>query len=97
MSLYKMMKSGITLGQIVLAGLAAYGGYDLYRDWKNPYSIEKEGYHYFLEDKRAGLRQPITRDFQLGDINYRVEGILKESKRNLEEVLDEVANKYDLR
>lgn len=63
---------------------AAYGGYKYGRAEfeRMPYEILLNGNQYVLHEKNGGLTQPIEKGFQLGNIDYRAEGLLAESKQD---------------
>ena len=72
-----------------LVGIAALTGSFYVGYWHGraeadrfPYSLEQEGADCTLTDKKTGIKEPITADFQLGDLDYRVNGIFKQMKTN---------------
>ncbi len=66
---------------------AMHGCQRAYEDWKSPYRLTHYKEQYFLEEKRSARKEPITQDFQLGSIEYRIEGLLREGKDRVEQAL----------
>jgi len=89
-------RSGLTLTDIGLIVLAAYGGYKGWQEYKSPYKLKQENGIYCLLEKETNRKEKIREDFQLGSIDYRVKGLLKESKQKFRESLDNLAKEYDL-
>ncbi len=70
-------------GIAVLTG-TMYGGYKWGRSEfeRLPYEIQQQGGQYVVVDKKNSVTQPLDKNFQLGDIDYRVDGMFKEMKDN---------------
>ncbi|MEK6823018.1 MAG: hypothetical protein AABY13_04250, partial [Nanoarchaeota archaeon] len=66
-----------------IAGIALYAGYRIGRSAEAgfQYAVEVNGEQYVVKDRASGVVQPITRDFQLGGIDYRVDGLFRDMKR----------------
>jgi len=72
-----------TLGVVVL-GAGIYGGYIVGRnhDAHLPYEVKEEGAGYALLDKRNGASLRITENFQLGELEHRVDAAVCETKHD---------------
>jgi hypothetical protein len=91
-------RGGTSLGSLIMLGLAVYGGYTGWQNYKSPYKLIENNNNgiYSLIEKDTNKRQEITRDFQLGTIDYRIDGILRESKGRVKESLETLSKKYNL-
>ncbi len=89
-------RSGISFTGVLLTVAALYGGYRAWQDYKSPYRLTEENEIYFLVEKATQRKEMITKNFQLGPLDYRIDGILQESKEKVRDTLDSLARKYDL-
>jgi len=88
------------LSGLILMGLAAYGGFKAYKEWKSPYSLECQHNSCYVINELNGNKQPLFNkngDMQLGDTRYRLDGILRESKQELKTSLDKIAREHNLK
>jgi hypothetical protein len=89
-------RSGMSFSGLLLTVAAIYGGYRAWQDYRRPYRLTEEKGTYFLVDKNTDRKKIITKNFQLGTLDYRIDGILQESRERVRQTLDSLARKYDL-
>ncbi len=90
---FKTVKYGIIISALALGSFYAYNHFVPHNFSNQIKSIEaKESYYSepenleiiiennipYLTDKEKGLKQPIMKDFQLGNASYRLKGLLDE-------------------
>lgn len=90
----RRMKEQIGFTSLILLGFAAYGGYRAWEDYKAPYRLERADSAYYLVEKSTSRQKLITKDFQLGTPEYRLEGLMQESKDKVLEAIDTLVKKY---
>ncbi|MBI5390295.1 hypothetical protein HZB02_02305 [Candidatus Woesearchaeota archaeon] len=70
----------------IVTGLFFAGGYLLGNSKPEPsldlYKLHRLNETYYITQTTTGIRQPITEDFQLGSLEYRLDGIVRESLRS---------------
>ena len=66
---------------MLAVGVGVAIGYYAARDGR--YIVQREGQQAYLVDVVAKVKQPIMPDFQLGDVGYRLKGVLSELELKL--------------
>jgi hypothetical protein len=94
MKMFSRRGGGMGLGSLVLLGMAAYGGYTGWQNFKSPYKLVDNNGSYSLLEKDTNRKQEITKDFQLGTLEYRLHGISRESAGKVKNILDNITNNY---
>ena len=59
-----------------------------------PYSVAKRSGNYVLVEKATGHSQPIGKNFQLGNIDHRVNGILEDMKTDMPAVQQAITDNF---
>lgn len=69
---------------VAVLGAGIYSGYIIGRNHNAhlPYEVKEEGAGYALQDKRNGATLRITENFQLGELEYRLDAAVSETKRD---------------
>ncbi|MEM4336924.1 MAG: hypothetical protein QXG86_02885 [Candidatus Woesearchaeota archaeon] len=65
-----------TVPYVVATVIGFYAGF--YTNADHQYKIVREKGQAYLYDKKNQKKEPITDNFQLGNLEYRIEGIKKE-------------------
>jgi hypothetical protein len=92
--MFRTIRNNMTVGGLIVMGLALYGGYRIWDDYKAPYRLVSENSGYYLVEKSTNRQKQITKEFQLGSPEYRLEGLMHESKDKVLGAIDELVKKY---
>jgi hypothetical protein len=82
---------------VALIAGAFYYGYKLHEKkiLEMPYRVETQHSVPYLVKNETNERHMITEDFQLGTIEYRLRGLMREGKNKLEDALEELIENYN--
>ena len=84
-----------SLSTLVILAAGVYGGYRAWQDYKSPFKLIEDQGAYYLFEKETDNKIRITENFQCGSLEYRVGGILKESKERLYNALENTRKKLE--
>jgi hypothetical protein len=76
------------IGSLCITAAVLYGGIAAYKDYVCPYRMDSHRGQWYLVDKKSEARKEITKGFELGTLDERILGILKESKQEVVKSLE---------
>jgi len=77
-------------------GLAIYCVFAWYQQRDCPYTLTQDSGIQYVVKKETRQKKQLTQDFELGTLEQRLRGILKEGKENVRTALEQLSQNYRL-
>ena len=94
MGINKLLTQTVIAGGLFICGFYTGTQKETTLGEHTPYKVIKEGDLHFIQERVSGVKQSLNKHFQLGTLDYRLEGIRKEGPNAVEHAKETIDRYY---